>query len=189
MRTRDQLTADTKPFADKVIKQLPPRNEDYVSWQHYAQRLLLAHGGHRYTVTSVTFGDGQWTVAVRVQFADDEWYDGVGMDSKADAAESQAYKRACAHAGIGLHLYGEYWLHTVLTQQEKPKKRKTARDYRDAAAQHILDLVGGDEDEAVAAWPLVLEAAGLEEVATKAAMEKLMRTANNMFGTTEGTNP
>lgn len=114
MRTRDDLIRDTTPFPADVIKQLPPRNEDYVPWYQYAQRLLLHHGAHRYEVTHLVYGGDVWSVAVRVWLGEDEWYDGVGTDSDADSAESQAYKRACAHAGIGLHLYGSFWLHERL---------------------------------------------------------------------------
>ena len=117
MRTPAELLRDAEPFPSGVIKQLPPRNEDYVPWYQYAQRILLHHGPHTYSVTQVVFGDGKWTVAVRVGFGSDEWYDGVGTDASADAAESQAYKRACAHAGIGLHLYGDYWLYGRLKQE------------------------------------------------------------------------
>jgi hypothetical protein len=56
-------------------------------------------------------------VSVRLWFGEDEWYDGVGFDDDADHAESQAYKRAAAHAGIGLHLYDSgFWLHGRLSK-------------------------------------------------------------------------
>lgn len=113
MRDLKALVRDTEPFPESVIKQLPPRNEDYVPWYQYAQRLLLHHGGHDYRVTHLAFGDGTWAVAVEIEIQG-EAYAGVGTDEAADAAESQAYKRACAHAGIGLHLYGNYWLHDRL---------------------------------------------------------------------------
>lgn len=113
MRELKDLVRDTEPFPQNVIKQLPPRNEDYVPWPQYAQRLLLQHGGHGYRVTHLSFGGGKWAVAVEIQFAG-EFYAGVGTDESADSAESQAYKRACAHAGIGLHLYGNFWLHDRL---------------------------------------------------------------------------
>ena len=124
MRTIEQLVSDAGPFSDKLISQTPAGAKrpalDYVSWPNYAQRLLLAHGGHRYSVTNMVAGsDGRYAVSVRVQFDDDEWYDGVGIDSDADKAESQAYKWACAHAGIGLHLYGGYWLLGALGTPEE----------------------------------------------------------------------
>jgi hypothetical protein len=156
-----------------------------VSWNHYAQRLLAVHNAHRYQVTSVVWGNG-WAVSVRVQFADHEFYDGVGYDEQdATHAESQAYKRACAKAGIGLHLYGDYWLEGYLTKEpEAPAKRKTASDYTRAAGVHIADLVGGDtsepllDEEVAKAWPLVLEAAGVEKVTTKKEYEAVIRAAN-----------
>ena len=119
MRTREQLVEDTAPFPDSIIEQLPagPNKPalDYVAWNHYAQRLLLQHGAHRYTVTNIVVGEkGGVAVSVRVQFSDDEWYDAVGEGDTPTSAESNAYKRACAHAGIGLHLYGNYWLHERL---------------------------------------------------------------------------
>lgn len=114
MRDLAALVRDTEPFPADVIEKKPGGQKrpdvDFVSWPHYAQRLLLHHGGHSYTVTHVVYGDGMWTVAVQLSFGD-ETYGGVGTDESADNAESQAYKRACAHAGIGLHLYGSYWLH------------------------------------------------------------------------------
>jgi len=116
MRTLAELARDAEPFPASVIKKLPPRNENYVSWNQYAQRLLLHHGGHSYRVTHVVFGDGKWTVAVELDLGG-EVYGAVGTDQSADAAESQAYKRACAHAGIGLHLYDDYWLHGRLTAE------------------------------------------------------------------------
>lgn len=124
MRTLQQLVADAEPFPDKLIDQTPAGSKrpalDYVAWTNYAQRILATHGPHRYEVTQLVYGGDQWSVAVRVYLEPDEWYDGVGTDDTADKAESQAYKRACAHAGIGLHLWhkGTYWLPTSLKQKE-----------------------------------------------------------------------
>lgn len=129
MRTRDQIIQDTEPFPDSVIEQVDAgggRKADYVSWNQYAQRLLLQHGAHRYEVISVTNGkqlvgpkDDKrevwlWAVSVRLYLEPDEWYDAVGEGDSPTSAESNAYKRACAHAGIGLHLYGGFWLHERL---------------------------------------------------------------------------
>ena len=140
MRDREQLIEDTTPFPESVIKSLPPRGDSYVAWNQYTQRLLLQHGGHRYEVTNVTHAvtatktytglDDEgveatytkhlttWAVSVRLFIDTDEWYDAVGEDDTPAAAESNAYKRACAHAGIGLHLYGDYWLHGRLGRDE-----------------------------------------------------------------------
>ena len=123
MRTREQLIEDTEPFPDGLIEQLPAGGSrpplDYVSWHQYAQRLLVQHGGHRYSVTNIAMSPkGGVAVSVRIQFSDDEWYDGVGEGDTPTSAESNAYKRACAHAGIGLHLYesddSPFWLHGKL---------------------------------------------------------------------------
>ena len=123
MRTTEQLIEDTAPFPDSVISQLPGRGGgpelDYVAWNQYAQRLLLQHGAHRYSVTNIVVSDkGGIAVSVRVQFSDDEWYDAVGEGDTPTSAESNAYKRACAHAGIGLHLYGDFWLHGRLQRSD-----------------------------------------------------------------------
>lgn len=133
MRTHDELVRDTQPFPVGSIQKVQAGGgfqADYVAWHQYAQRLLLHHGGHRYEVTNLTHGrqvtetrDGPketyiWAVTVRVQFADDEWYDAVGEGDTPTSAESNAYKRACAHAGIGLHLYdSKFWLHGRLKQE------------------------------------------------------------------------
>ena len=133
MRNQADLIVDTAPFPDKLIKQLPTGyNADYVEWHEYNQRLLLQHPDHDYLVTSVTYAPGyhfpvmdddgkkrfdDWAPpvwAIGVAFTIDGCdYHGVGEDDSPTSAESNAYKRACAHAGIGLHLYNRdgYWLH------------------------------------------------------------------------------
>lgn len=130
MRSRDELIRDSEPFPQNLIKTKPGKFEaDYVTWTEYAQRLLLHHGGHRYEVTQLTHGkqvtatkEGPresyiWSVAVRLYLDEDEWYDAVGEGDTPTSAESNAYKRACAHAGIGLHLYGGFWLHERLKKE------------------------------------------------------------------------
>ncbi len=133
MRSLEQLTVDAAPFPSDLIKQLPPRGDDYVPWHEYNQRLLLQHPGHDYTVTSVTYAPGftypkkddngrltdellwqppVWAIAVEFELEGSK-YAGVGEDDSPTSAESNAYKRALSHAGIGLHLYNRdgYWLH------------------------------------------------------------------------------
>jgi hypothetical protein len=121
MRDRDSLLRDTEPFPEAVIEQLPGRGGgpplDYVAWNQYNQRLLLHHPDHEYRVKGVWHSDGLWCVAVEFTI-DGQTYGGVGEDSAPTAAESNAYKRALAHAGIGLHLYGGYWLHDRLGREE-----------------------------------------------------------------------
>ncbi len=131
MRSREQLIQDTEPFPDNLIESLPPRGDSYVKWSHYAQRLLLHHPEHSWRVSSVMEAAGVWVVvgeldltgSTRVEVGDHAMeyqnvYAGVGEDDAPASAESNAYKRACAHAGIGLHLYGDYWLHSRLEQSD-----------------------------------------------------------------------
>ena len=113
MRSREELTRDTAPFPDSVIKQLPPRGDNYVPWTHYAQRLLLHHGGYSWTARQATYADNTWVVVGNLTIGD-ETYGAVGEDDAPAAAESNAFKRACAKAGIGLHLYEDFWLHERL---------------------------------------------------------------------------
>ena len=137
MRTPEQLLIDSEPFPDRIISEVGPRKDSYVKWSHYAQRALLQHPGHDYRVTSVTYAPGYsypvkddngkprfddwvppvWAIAVEFTF-EGSVYAGVGEDDSPTAAESNAYKRACAHAGIGLHLYNRkgYWLHGRLVK-------------------------------------------------------------------------
>ena len=133
MRTPEQLIADTAPFPASVVEKLKATEKRpelaYVPWQQYAQRLLLHHPGHSWRVTSVTFANSMWVVAGELDLSEVQRtevgnvavegrnvYAGVGEDSTPTAAESNAYKRAAAHAGIGLHLYGGYWLHGRLVK-------------------------------------------------------------------------
>ena len=124
MRTPEQLVTDTKPFKADLIEQIPGSGNrpaiDYVAWHHYTQKLLATHGGHNWFVEwQPKFEGGLWVVVGRLLLdgPGGESYDGVGTDEKSPlAAESNAYKRACAHAGIGLHLYGSYWLYDYLEQ-------------------------------------------------------------------------
>lgn len=116
MRDLNVLVRDTEPFPDSVIQQLPPRGDSYVSWNQYAQRLLLHHGGYEWRVTSLTFADSTWAAVGELTLGD-EVYGAVGEDNTPTSAESNAFKRACAHAGIGLHLYDNYWLHGRLLRE------------------------------------------------------------------------
>ena len=112
MRSLEQLIQDTKPFPDSLIQQLPPRGDEFVPWFEYAQRLLLQHPGHSYRVLDVTHHGDVWAVTVEFEIEGSK-YAAVGEDSAPTHAESNAYKRALSHAGIGLHLYNRsgYWLH------------------------------------------------------------------------------
>lgn len=124
MRSLPDLIRDTEPFPPAVIKQLPPRGDSYVPWYQYAQRLLLHHGGYSWRVTSMLNVGDVWAVAGELTLGD-EVYGSVGEDGEPGkkigsptSAESNAFKRACAHAGVGLHLYDEgFWLHGRLQKK------------------------------------------------------------------------
>jgi len=119
VRTPEQLIRDTEPFPDSVVETLKATAKrpalSYVSWPHYNQRLLLHYPDYGWEVSSLVAADGVWAV-VGALTIDGVRYAGVGEDSTPTSAESNAYKRACAHAGIGLHLYGGYWLHDRLVK-------------------------------------------------------------------------
>ncbi len=117
MRTPEQLVADTAPFPDTLIEKLPPRGDSYVAWYQYAQRLLLVHPGYSWQVSNMVFANDVWAVAGWLTI-DDVPYGAVGEADSPTSAESNAFKRACAKAGIGLHLYDEagYWLHGRLVK-------------------------------------------------------------------------
>ena len=117
---------DAEPFPDSLVKQLPATAKrpalDYVSWYQYAARLLINYPDYEYAVTDVTFGNGLWAVSVSLQLEPDgPTKAATGDDTTPSAAESTAFKRACAKFGIGLHLYFKsderYWLHERLEAQ------------------------------------------------------------------------
>lgn len=116
MRTPEELIRDTEPFPDSVIEKLPPRGDNYVTWTHYAQRLLLFHGGYSWRPGDPIYANSVWTVRGELTIGD-EIYGAVGEDTTPTSAESNAFKRACSKAGIGLHLYGHWWLHERLKKK------------------------------------------------------------------------
>ncbi len=117
MRDREALIADTAPFPDTLIEKWPPRGDSYVAGYQYAQRLLLVHPGYSWQVSNMVFANDVWAVAGWLTI-DDVPYGAVGEADTPTSAESNAFKRACAKAGIGLHLYDEvgYWLHGRLVK-------------------------------------------------------------------------
>jgi hypothetical protein len=117
VRALAALIRDTEPFPDAVVEKLPPRGDAFVSWPQYAQRLLLHHRGYSWRVTHLAPNGDGWAVAGELTLGD-ETYGAVGEDNTPTSAESNAFKRACAHAGIGLHLYQNYWLHERLKRED-----------------------------------------------------------------------
>jgi hypothetical protein len=53
--------------------------------------------------------------------------------------------------------------------------------YENAAKEEVFRLVGNDIEEAATAWPLVLEKAGVAEVQSRAARDKVIAAARDMF--------
>ena len=146
MRTPDQLVRDTKPFPKAWIDQAGS-GRTFVSWSEYNQVMLYVHPEADYVVTSVTHAPGYeypdpdaeipgdltwmppvWAVAVEF-IIEGTRYAGVGSSDDPLSAESNAYKRACSHAGIGLHLYEKlpktpYWLHDTLSKELSDTQRQ-----------------------------------------------------------------
>jgi hypothetical protein len=119
-------------------------------------------------------------------------------------ATSDALKRCAMRLGVGLHLWSQefYYLDAQLAKQAQPSgvtvtttnqdatseqsskpKRKTAKEYENAAKQHVLELVDGDKAEAAVLWPLLLEKAGVEKAGTKKEYEAVVRAANQLAET------
>lgn len=127
MRTQQRQLLE--PFPPTLIKRLPGRGgqADYVSWTDKMQRLIEVVGSFDWIVVSVTHsGDEAEPVAVhgRLKVELDgqvQVRDGIGNGQDAKKAETDAFSRACAKYGIGLHLWcqggdkdGGYWILDVL---------------------------------------------------------------------------
>jgi len=153
-RTLSELIRDTEPFPDKLIGKLPPRDDAYVPWLQYAQRLLLHYGGYTWQVNDVQHDTTVWVVVGTLFLGeqpdnDSQSYSAVGEDSSATAAEANAFKRACSRAGIGLHLYEDkskgnpYWLHDRLIKQAQdlaptnPVGRDPNKVYDSKGGEHV----------------------------------------------------
>lgn len=148
MRTHDELVRDSEPFPDKLIMELPPRGDRFVTWSQYAQRLLFHHGGYNWHVNIVLESGPQWVVAGALTLPSGDTYSAVGEDDTATSAESNAFKRACSKAGIGLHLYEDrdkgnpYWLHTRLLE--------LSGDEVDGVVAALVDPIADVADKAAA---------------------------------------
>ena len=129
MRTRDEIRAAAVPFPKDLVEQKPGHKAAYVSWYHYAQRLLAQVGAYSWSVIAIhSDADDGWICIGRLTLDEAEHYDGVGTDESytdskdtyhrgdPKAAESDAFKRACSKAGFGLHLWAgaDYWLEAQL---------------------------------------------------------------------------
>jgi len=120
-----------EPFPDQLVKQLPATTKrpalDYVSWTDKIQRLIQISADYDWHIIGIhNSGDDTEKVAVhgRLTLTIDgtpRVFDGIGQDSDAKKASTDAFARACAFAGLGLHLWcaggskdGGYWITKVL---------------------------------------------------------------------------
>lgn len=122
-----------KPFAPSVVKQLDmgAYRADYVSWTDKIQRLI--HLGLSYDWTldrPYNSGDEKEPVGITGRLTVEidgtvRKVDGVGQGRDAKNASTDAFSRACAFLGLGLHLWcqggdkdGGYWVEGILASDE-----------------------------------------------------------------------
>ena len=121
-----------EPFPAKTIKQVPRGGggtADFVSWTDKIQRLMQLGVLYDWTIVG-TFasGDEREPVAVHGRLTvkteasqsvliDSRTFDGIGQGRDAKTASTDAFSRACAFLGLGLHLWcqggtkdGGYWI-------------------------------------------------------------------------------
>lgn len=118
-------------FPDRIVKQLPATSKrpalDFVSWTDKIQRLIQISSDYDWQIIAITSsGDSAEPVAVhgRLSLTVDgtrRTIDGIGQGDTAKKASTDAFARACAFIGLGLHLWcqggskdGGYWITTAL---------------------------------------------------------------------------
>jgi len=130
--TETQQRQLLEPFPAKVVKQLPGSYAaDFVSWTDKIQRLMQVVGPFDYQIVAVfDSGDEKEPVAVhgRLTVTVDErvrTVDGIGQGKDTKNASTDAFSRACAFLGLGLHLWcaggtkdGGYWIVGVLDKKK-----------------------------------------------------------------------
>lgn len=125
-----------RPFPAKVIKQVPRGGggtADFVSWTDKIQRLMQLGVGYDWQIVA-TFDSGDerepkavhGRLIVRIPEGDrmiTRAFDGIGQGRDAKTASTDAFSRACAFMGLGLHLWcrggtkdGGYWITGVLDE-------------------------------------------------------------------------
>lgn len=129
-----QLHDIVQPFAPGAIKQLPGSAKrpaiDYVSWTDKIQRLIQILPDYSWEIVGVhRSGDDSEPVAVhgRLRVTVDgtaRVVDGIGQGETAKKASTDAFSRACAFLGVGLHLWCQggkkdagYWITGVIDKQ------------------------------------------------------------------------
>lgn len=123
------------PFSDKTVKQIPGSGSrppvDFVSWTDKLQRLILHDTAYEWEIIGFhNSHDEAEPVACHGRLTltiDDKRriFDGVGQGRDTKQASSDAFSRACAFAGLGLHLWcaggskdGGYWITGVLDKEK-----------------------------------------------------------------------
>ena len=102
-----------EPFLPKAIKQINTGKytADYVSWTDKIQRLMQLGIQYDWTIEGVhRSGDEKEPVAVHgrllmVVDGQPRIIDGVGQGRDTKTASTDAFARACAFIGLGLHLW------------------------------------------------------------------------------------
>lgn len=132
-----------QPFPKKLLKTLPKAGGlEYVPVEHYVQRLLAEHGPYDWKIQNVYDLGTQVSVVGWLTLTVDgreSTYSGTGSskdldrDNAVETAEAQSFKRACAKAGLGLHLYGGYWLPYAESFQDVRPEGYTLGKDEDAA--------------------------------------------------------
>ncbi len=124
-----------QPFPQRVVKQvnMGSYTADFVSWTDKLQRLYQLQVPWSWEVlTTAASGDqkepvachGRLTVTVDGQ---QRVLDGVGQGRDAKTASTDAFSRACAFLGLGLHLWcqggekdGGFWIAGALDSAADP---------------------------------------------------------------------
>lgn len=129
-----------KPFPPKVIKQVPRGGggtADFVSWTDKIQRLMQLGIEYDWHIISIgESGDDREPVAVhgrlhvksavsQSSLIDSRTFDGIGQGRDAKTASTDAFSRACAFMGLGLHLWcqggdkdGGFWIYKALADDD-----------------------------------------------------------------------
>lgn len=136
MSTQTEQRQLLEPFKPKLIKQIDTGKyvADYVSWTDKIQRLMHLQLPYSWTIISLhNSGDGAEPVACHgrlTMMVDgvERTVDGIGQGRDAKTASTDAFSRACAFLGLGLHLWcqggksdGGYWVDQLLDRDVNPE--------------------------------------------------------------------
>lgn len=121
-----------EPFPRQVIKQLPKGGiqVDFVSWTDKLQRLMQLGLPYDWQIVGLAdSGDPSEPVACHGRLTiwidgQERVVDGIGQGRDAKNASTDAFSRACAFLGLGLHLWcggggkdGGFWITGALDKE------------------------------------------------------------------------